>query len=328
MFSNKKRVVKDMKLKKLLKLFSVAILIVPLMVGFAGCGNKDNKNSSLKLNAQDVYAISALSSVNFLNHLDSDSASSKSTLKTASATTKPTNIADSDVQGIKNCLGLFDEFVNAGDFNQTTTKNTDVDGEFKDYSFVMTITLSGLTNPIKMYYDELDSITNVELEDNVEEREISTTLQGVMVVEETKFDVSGKREVEQEGDEHEASIEFTTKSTKNPTNYIVISQSIETENNEQEIQYEYKIYNNGTLLQETEIEFEKENDETELEFKLKDLSNGQYNKTIYKLKKATEDNTFLVEYFVDGKKDVITIQKQSDGYTFTYSNGYSESVKF
>lgn len=317
-----------MKFKKILGIFGVAIMALPLMFGLGGCKKDgDGGDSSLKVNAKDVYAMSAVTSASYLKHLETGFNSLGATDATP-ATSRPSNITDADVEGIKNCLGLFEGIVNSGDFTQTTTKNTETEGEFKDYNFVMTITLSGSTSSIKMYYDEIETTTNREIDDDEEEIETSTTLKGVMVVGTSKYDISGKREVEQEKDEHEVSIEFTTKSKTNPQNYIVISQSVETENNEQEIEYEYKIYENGRLLQETEIEFEKENNETELEFKLKDLSNGQYSKTVYKLKKAEGVNSFTVEVKANGTKDTIQIQRPGSVYVFTYSNGYTENVEF
>lgn len=317
-----------MKFKKILGLFGVAIMALPLMFGLGGCKKSNNGgDSSLKVNAKEVYAMSAVTSACYLKHLE-NGLTSLGAAEATPATSRPANITDADVEGITNCMGLFEGIVNSGGFTQTTSKNTETEGEFKDYNLVMTITMANATNSIKIYYNEKETFTNREIDDDEEEMEVSTILSGVMVVGTSQYDVSGKREVEEEKDEREVSIEFTTKSKTNPQNYIVISQSVETENNEQEIEYEYKIYKNGRLVQETEIEFEQENKKTELEFKLKDLSNGQYNKTVYKLKKAEGINSFIVEINANGKKDTIQIKKPGSVYMFTYSNGYTENVEF
>ncbi len=323
-----------MKIKRLSILICAILIATTLILGLVGCQpqQKDNgkKNTTLKVNAKEVYAMSAISSASFLSRLDGNTVKLLSAAPSESepAIAKPDSVTDADVQGIKNCLGLFDGIVNAGDFTQTTVKNTETEGEFKDYNFVMTIALDGVTPSVKMYFDELETTTQKEIEDEKEEVETSTTLQGVMLVNDVRYDISGKREVEQEEGELEVSIEFTTKSKTNPQNYITISQSVETENGEQEIQYEYKIYKDGKLLQETEIELEQENDETELEFKLKDLSNGQYTKTVYTLKKDAGEKDFVAEFIVGETKNVIGIQTTDSGYVFTYSNGYSEKITF
>ena len=305
-----------MKKRKFLAGICATALSIPLALGLTGC-KKDNKNK-FDINAKDVYAIAVASSANYLKHFESTSTDN---LVTSS---RPEEIEDKTVTGIRDSLELFDGFVGSS-INQNTIKNTDTN--FDSYTFKMTITLPGFDS-MSMYYNELETKTKREIEDEKEEVEVSTTLSGVMVFGETRFAVNGKREFEQEGDETESSIEFTTRSTTNPNNYIIISQSVEKENNEYEVEYEYEIFVNGSKVQSLETEFENENNKLEFEFKLKDLSTGNLQTTVYKVKKGIEEGQYFVKYSVNGTSTQIVVTKTTDGYNFAYANGYTELVAF
>lgn len=311
-----------MKMKKIISVMCASLLLIPLSIGLASCG----KDKKLKINAKDVYALSATSSVNYLKYLDSDVSTSKG-VNLASASTRPSALSEDNVNGIKNSLKLFDSFIQGGNITQSTAKNTEQDTEFSQYNFVMTISIPGTTDTFKMYFDEIETKTKKEIEDETLEIEVSTTLAGVMVANGVRYDVNGVREFEIEGDETEATIEFTTKSRKNPNNYIVISQSIEAENGENEIEYEYKIYKNGIKIQDIETEIENERNKFELEFQLKDISSGVLQSTVYRITKKG-DNAFKIAYRVNGSSDNILVTKTDTGYTFSYSNGFEENIKF
>ena len=309
-----------MKNKKLIVGLCATAMLVPFALGLSAC-SKDNK---IDINAKEVYAVSAISSVNYLSSYETKKSTLSSNELLATAESRPTNLQDSNIQGIKNCLNLFDEVIQSGEINETTVKNTESAENISEYNFVMTITLPGTNEVAKMYYNELETKTEKKIEDEKEESEVSTTLEGIMFFGENEFDVTGQREFETEGDETESTIEFTTKSKTNSGNYVKIKQSVEKENNEYEIEYEYKIYIDGKLVQETETEIENENEKIEVEFQLK--NNGTKEKTIYKLKKGDAKNAFIVEYKINDTKDTINVEKLENGYKFAYSNGFVEVV--
>lgn len=318
LFKNLKEII--MSKKKILATLCVTAMAIPLSIGLVGCKKDKDKSNDFHINAKEVYALSAVSSVNYLLNLDNTSA----TVFGAEATSRPAYITDANVENIKNCLKLFDNYIQNGGITQKTVKNTETSGQTAQYNFVMTISLPNLNESIKMYYDEIKTETNVEIEDETEEIETSTTLKGLMLVGENAFDVVGKREFEVDGDETESSIEFTTKSKMNNQNYVTISQSVEQESGEHEIEYEYEIYQNGRKIQEFETEIENENNKIEVEFKLKNVTSGMFENVSFKITKTTIENQFLVNISVNNTRDVITVLKQSEGYTFTYSNGYIE----
>ena len=201
------------------------------------------------------------------------------------STEKPANITDEDLAGTKSCLTMFGDVIKNNGFTQKVEKNTNLSEELAKYNFVMTISIPNLsnTNTYKLYYDEIATETQVEIEDEETETEISTTLEGVLIANETHFKVEGKKTIETEGNSTEYSIEFKTYLDEN--NYVVVEQS--SENNE--FEYEYEIYEKGVKVQEIEIEFEKENNKTELEFELVNINSGIKEKTIYKIKSADNE---------------------------------------
>lgn len=305
--------------KKIISIVCALALIGTMTAALTACDVKGGGGNAakVKVNANDVYALSALTGAEYLAQTESGATG-------AAATTRPGVITDADVSGIKDCLNMFDDILAGGGISQNVAENTDKDGEFKDYPFVMTVTVGNTGITAKMYYKEVNTVTKTEIDDGEEETEVSTTLSGVMVFGDQKFDVTGKKEIETEGNETETSIEFTTKSTTNPLNYVKIKQSVEVENGAQEVEYEYKIYENGEKVREFKLEIEDENGKTEVSFKM-EIENAP-EETEYKIIKGDVDGKFKIKYEKGKEKGFITVESVEGGYKLTYNNGYSEVI--
>ena len=305
--------------KKIISIVCALALIGTMTAALTACDVKGGGGNAakVKVNANDVYALSALTGAEYLDQTESGATG-------AAETTRPGVITDADVSGIKDCLNMFDDILAGGGISQNVAENTDKDGEFKDYPFVMTITVGNTGISAKMYYREVNTVTKTEIDDGVEETEVSTTLRGVMVFDGKEFEVFGKKEIETEGDEKETSIEFTTKSKANPLNYVKIKQSVEVENGAQEIEYEYEIYENGEKAREFKLEIEDENGKTEVSFKM-EIENVP-EETEYKIIKGDVDGKFKIKYEKGKEKGFITVEAVEGGYKLTYNNGYSEVI--
>lgn len=304
--------------KKIISIVCALALVGTMTAALTACDVKGGGNAAkVKVNANDVYALSALTGAEYLAQTESGATG-------AAETTRPGVITDADVSGIKDCLNMFDDILAGGGISQNVAENTDKDGEFKDYPFVMTITVGNTGISAKMYYREVNTVTKTEIDDGEEETEVSTTLSGVMVFGDQKFDVTGKKEIETEGNETETSIEFTTKSTTNPLNYVKIKQSVEVENGAQEVEYEYEIYENGEKAREFKLEIEDENGKTEVSFKM-EIENAP-EETEYKIIKGDVDGKFKIKYEKGKEKGFITVESVEGGYKLTYNNGYSEVI--
>lgn len=304
--------------KKILSIVCALALIGTMTAALTACDVKGGGNAAkVKVNANDVYALSALTGAEYLDQTESGATG-------AAETTRPGVITDADVSGIKDCLNMFDDVISGGGITQTVEKNEDVEGLYKDYPFVMTVTVGNTGITAKMYYKEVNTVTETEIDDGVEETEVSTTLSGVMVFDGKEFEVSGKKEIETEGDEKETSIEFTTKSKANPLNYVKIKQSVEVENGAQEVEYEYEIYENGEKAREFKLEIEDENGKTEVTFKM-EIENAP-EETEYKIIKGDVDGKFKIKYEKGKEKGFITVEAVEGGYKLTYNNGYFEVI--
>lgn len=305
--------------KKIISIVCALALIGTMTAALTACDVKGGGGNAakVKVNANDVYALSALTGAEYLDQTESGATG-------AAETTRPGVITDADVNGIKDCLNMFDDVISGGGITQTVEKNEDVEGLYKDYPFVMTVTVGNTGITAKMYYKEVNTVTETEIDDGVEETEVSTTLSGVMVFDGKEFEVSGKKEIETEGDEKETSIEFTTKSKANPLNYVKIKQSVEVENGAQEVEYEYEIYENGEKAREFKLEIEDENGKTEVSFKM-EIENAP-EETEYKIIKGDVDGKFKIKYEKGKEKGFITVESVEGGYKLTYNNGYSEVI--
>lgn len=305
--------------KKIISIVCALALIGTMTAALTACDVKGGGGNAakVKVNANDVYALSALTGAEYLAQTESGATG-------AAETTRPGVITDADVSGIKDCLNMFDDILAGGGISQNVAENTDKDGEFKEYPFVMTVTVGNTGITAKMYYKEVNTVTETEIDDGEEETEVSTTLSGVMVFDGKEFEVSGKKEIETEGNEKETSIEFTTKSKTNPLNYVKIKQSVEVENGAQEVEYEYEIYENGEKAREFKLEIEDENGKTEVSFKM-EIENVP-EETEYKIIKGDVDGKFKIKYEKGKEKGFITVEAVEGGYKLTYNNGYSEVI--
>ena len=305
--------------KKIISIVCALALIGTMTAALTACDVKGGGGNAakVKVNAKDVYALSALTGAEYLDQTESGATG-------AAETTRPGVITDADVSGIKDCLNMFDDIISGGGITQTVEKNEDVEGLYKDYPFVMTVTVGNTGITAKMYYKEVNTVTETEIDDGEEETEVSTTLSGVMVFDDKEFEVSGKKEIETEGNEKETSIEFTTKSKANPLNYVKIKQSVEVENGAQEVEYEYEIYENGEKVREFKLEIEDENGKTEVTFKM-EIENAP-EETEYKIIKGDVDGKFKIKYEKGKEKGFITVEAVEGGYKLTYNNGYFEVI--
>lgn len=305
--------------KKIISIVCALALIGTMTAALTACDVKGGGGNAekVKVDANDVYALSALTGAEYLDQTESGATG-------AAETTRPGVITDADVSGIKDCLNMFDDIISGGGITQTVEKNEDVEGLYKDYPFVMTVTVGNTGITAKMYYKEVNTVTETEIDDGEEETEVSTTLSGVMVFDGKEFEVSGKKEIETEGNEKETSIEFTTKSKANPLNYVKIKQSVEVENGAQEIEYEYEIYENGEKAREFKLEVEDDNGKTEVSFKM-EIENVP-EETEYKIIKGDVDGKFKIKYEKGKEKGFITVEAVEGGYKLTYNNGYSEVI--
>ena len=318
------------KRNKFLTVIGSLVLIAALTFGIVACAGSNKKAQTKTTASKDVYALSAVAGANYLARLNEGAApqgkEGGSLAVSVYAATKidvnerPVEYSDESVADIKSCLAMFDAVLESG-ISHTIEKNNEVDGDFADYNFIMTVTAGDFS--AKVYFNELytESKTEIDEEDGTEEFEESTYLSGVILYNDEVFDVTGKREVENEDGENEYSIEFVTK--KDDENYVKVTYESETERDKAETSYEYEIVADGKKVSETELSIETKNGKTEIKFELENKS--AEGKTEYKIVKKDDSDKFEIKAEVNGKKSYITVEVADGRYTFTYSNGYKET---
>ncbi len=314
------------KFSKLLTVLSALALSAALTFGAVACsGNKDDKKSQApSTSAQDVYATSALSGASYL------SASGASSVRRASAAVNsasieinaPTFNFEGVAPKIKDGLELVDSLL-AGNVSEKIEINTEKDGEFAAYTYLMTVTVDG-KEVARMYFNETSTKTETEQDDDDYESktETSTTLEGVIVKGDKKYEVVGKKELEVEGDEKEFSVEFRTKADEN--NYVEFSYESEKDENSLETSYTVKIVRNGKVLQETELEYETENGKTEVELSFKAFKGIKFKIS----KDDVNDNVFRLSYIIGESSFNVTVTKTETGYKFTIDGNHQFELPY
>ncbi len=324
-----------MKKKNLIMALTIATMLVSSVVGLTACGggnNNDGGNEGTQSGARDVYAMSALSSVAYLSG-GGEAQAVNGLMAAMPATARPTNVTEGDIDGILNCLTMFDGMITGGGVEQTVKENTSEDPMVSGYPLEMVITLhnaTGAAQTYSMYFRELATNTQTEIDDGVEEIEVSTTFEGVIVYGEEYFIVAGEREVETEGNERETSLEFRTyknvgvnELVADENNYVVIEQSAENT----ETEYEYTFYENGRKVREVELEYEETRSGAEVSFEWENYAQNARSETEYTVRKGGANGAFQVAFEKNGAKDTITVEVRAEGgYTFRYTNGFEENV--
>ena len=164
-------------------------------------------------------------------------------------------------------IELVEKFLGTDNGLTVNVGTSDVEG----YALMMTFETRGLLGEVQTYIIHYNLILTDEDED-----EFEYDLDGIMIIGDQTYILTGEREVE----EDEESIEFIAKLDN--LNYIESEYKIESD----EIEFEIKVVLNGEVVSETKIEIKYEEDETKIELEFID---GE-NKGIYEFKYEMEED--------------------------------------
>lgn len=329
-----------MKKNLFAKLAGISLAAV-LTVGAVACA-VDSGNSSGAADggvtrkfesSNEFFAMSAASGVSFLDvesgskrigraravgakRESADENAGQSTDGASEVLARPSEYTDESVSEIRNCLVLFDSVVGGG-VSFEVGENPETDGAYASYGFRMTVNFGG--ESAVMYYNETGTKTEVD-DDETEEK---TTLKGVLVSGNNEYEAAGIREIEEDEDEKEYSLELLIK--RDAGSYVKFSYETASEKGKNETEYKCVIFENGRVVQETEIEIEEKHGKTEIKFELE--KNGKGDGVEYEIVKRSE-GAFDIVREENGKKSYVLAEKQADGYKFTYSNLFVENVPF
>ena len=188
------------------------------------------------------------------------------------------NISQNDIDTIQQLLSQFDMILENNNLFDSTISESDI----AEYSTKETITLkdiNGKQESYTLYYNETNSFTDVEHDDDELETETTTLYEGIALYSvdgsEVKYNFNSITTVSEENNEIEIESTFRLREENNPSNYIIIEKENETEGSEVEDSYEYTIYNNNRKVYEygISVEFDDVRNKKQIEL---ELNNTEY----------------------------------------------------
>lgn len=186
------------------------------------------------------------------------------------------NISQNDIDTIQQLLSQFDMILENNNLFESSVSESDR----AEYSVKEIITLkdiNGKQESYTLYYNETNSFTDVEHDDDELETETTTLYEGIALYSidgsEVKYNFNSITTVSEEDDEIEIESTFRLREENNPSNYIIIEKENETEGSEVEDSYEYTIYNNNRKVYEYEIsvEFDDVRNKKQIELELNNI---------------------------------------------------------
>lgn len=289
--------------KNLLVVSSLALAAVAL----ASCGNKTNNvTSQEKVNFKEMYTTSAVGAIDMLN---------------TSAVKSKKALSDEEKSKVLENIKYIDEFLNNNAVQsaekETTTEEKEMYGDYAK-TYDLTVNFGTHNQVYKFYYNE--TVVNDEDDEKVRAKlneELESHLKGIVVYNagtnlEKKYEMTGDKEVEVEGNEQEFEVKFTITDLESKAK-VQIKQEIEQEEDENEVEYSYKEFDkNGKLVDHFNLEIESEGNETEY------VVHRPNDRIKYGYKVVVKDDKTYVDVKIKEGKNVIAAKllKTETGYEF------------
>lgn len=253
--------------------------IVVFVTTLTACTSLVNTGLTFSTN-EDILSFQALIASALLPDSETNLVNAENNVlgtQTLSATSVPLEVNEDDpiVDSIDPYIELIEQILGS---NQGLTVEVGV-SNLEGYQLMMTFQTSGMLGETQTHVIHY----NMTLEEE-DDDESEFVLEGIMIVGDQIYTLTGKREVEDDEEE----IKFTAK--LDDDNYVESEYKVESE----EVKFEIKVYVNGILESETEIKIETEENETKIELKfVSGLNLGSY-----EFKYETEDGlpVLKIEY--------------------------------
>jgi len=259
-------------------LMSFAILLVG--VWLVSCSNETQKKLVLN-DTLSVYGFEAMSSVVLLDDMSTANSLSlamnnptRSSIVRLGANNN--EVTEAQIEQINNYLLIMEQMLAEDKPLTITNEESDREG-FENKMVIVTKDIAKNQIQYTMYYNEI-AINEEEAEENIDEVESSLT--GIMIINDTEYEVFGEKKQE----EDELEIQFTAKIDNH--NWVKVKQEIQKE----ETEFKYTISNNGHISM-SKIQLEKTNNKTSI--KLTFINNGLENK--YMFKEEVEEDMRIIK---------------------------------
>ena len=322
-------------MKRTIKLFAgiaAAAIAAAGIAALAGCSNNKvaggaGGNPMQTGTAEEAYGFSAATAGMIISNMGGTAGAVGA--RTARTAAKNQVTDEATIATLNEYMLLVEGLLAQGDFDIVSGIN---DGaQFAEYQYTMTATyydINGEKLQYVTYYNQTLTGSYTERDDDWWEDEEVTdvySVDGVMLVDGTAYEMSGRFVNETEGRESESTQTLRVTLDAAAGDYLMVTQESENEHDESETEYAYSLYRGGRLAERTTFEYENERDETEIKMTVSDRANRQnkvfefekereHGREIIKIK--TEENGREQEY-------IVRIETDADGnsqYVY-YSEG-------
>lgn len=286
-------------MKKTIKIAIVLVLALSLSAIFFACSGKTDlkKESGNDImtfkTAKEAYAYSAATTGGMLATLSS----AGSGINNAAAEGDTSDqLSDEEIKLIEEYMVTVQALLNEG-FLSTTETESDLEG-YQTKMVVSCTDMLGEKFEYTMYFNE----TVVEEEVEEDGLEITSAIEGIMIIGEDTYTISGEKEKEE--DDYE--VKFTASIDEN--NYIRFKQEIESD----EQKFVYSLYKNGTLEELSEIKVEIEED-------------GEQSVKMQCIRDQIRKSFKFQREFEDGIEEIkVTLGDENQTTTYKIRNGENE----
>lgn len=222
-----------------------------------------------------------------------------------------------DTSELDRYMGLVESLLSDGGFS--VVSQTSDRAEYTEKTVVSYQDMEGNRLQYMMYYNQVAVTDRDDHDDDDDwfddkfdrETEETYAIEGVMVIEGTDYSIRGRRELETDGNESEATTEFRV--TLGENRYMLVEQEFESERDESEQSYSYSVIENNRVTERSTFSYETEDGETELEMAC--YKDGKTDR--FSFKKETEHGRERIRLYVGSGKDrqryTVRIETDADG---------------
>lgn len=288
-------------MKKRILQFMMVLLITVLMFG---C-NQLNEDKVFR-NEESELSYQVLSSMKLLE--------TNNQIKLGE---KNTNDVVEEKEQLDKYLLMMDDLLNTnGGF-----KTVELESDKTDYQKLLRTTiknLEGTTLVYDLYFNEEIIKSSIEGDMFDDEVETKIKISGIAILNDTTFELSGYKEIEEDGNEKEYSTKYII--SKDQFNYVIVSNEIETEYKEFEEEYSYEVYSNGKKVSKIEYEIEKENNR--IQIKLREVEGKTRNTYTFNLVNRDEEKYIHIKIQSNGNVKHIKALGKLNSSTLEYEYVY------
>ena len=297
-----------------MKKFLLFGLFTTMLIAIAACSGQlsdEQDQSKMFDSSEELLGFAAVSTVTAFEGFNRETTMQDSTFTMLSAQENPFDIL-AEIDELEPYLKLVETFMGSGSGFEVNVEAS----EHEDYEHTMQISVRDITGEMvtyTMHYNE------TIVDEDEEDGEYESVLEGIMIIGETTYELHGEREVEEEEEE----LKLTAK--LDDENYVTLYYEVEDEDDEFESEFLYEMFVDNQLVKSIEIEFEQDDEETEMELKF--IEGNKESEYEFEIERDGDETAISIEFkiVVDGTtveegdiEVIITFNQETGEYKVVY----------